>query len=373
MAITAYIGRPGSGKSYGAVQNVILPALKAGRRVVTNIPMNLEALQENGYPTDQLEQFESKAPTEDYEFFTFEKNPTFKGSTIVVDEPWRYWPTGTKAAQIPEPIRAFFAEHRHHTSDAGHSTQIVLVTQDLSQIASFIRKLIDKTFICSKLDALGLGARFRLEIYSGSVGIDDTYFAKERKLNVLTGKYKPAVYQFYKSQTQNDADVPADESMVDRRTTIWRHPAFMVGAPLSLLMFGLSINAMASFLWPESDDPVPPVPTQAVSPSASPSSRPAKVVQAPKVLSGRTLEPETEYSARWRLVGVMYSGPQDGTAVIQHTDGSQRNIPIRGSCVRYTNVQWEWKCMVEDELVTFFSGRGRSSSQPQGLLSLNGR
>ena len=37
MAISAYIGIPGSGKSYEAVCNVIIPAFTSGRRVVTNI------------------------------------------------------------------------------------------------------------------------------------------------------------------------------------------------------------------------------------------------------------------------------------------------------------------------------------------------
>lgn len=37
MAISAYIGIPGSGKSYEAVYNVIIPAFTSGRRVVTNI------------------------------------------------------------------------------------------------------------------------------------------------------------------------------------------------------------------------------------------------------------------------------------------------------------------------------------------------
>lgn len=37
MAISAYVGVPGSGKSYEVVKSVILPAIKSGRRVVSNI------------------------------------------------------------------------------------------------------------------------------------------------------------------------------------------------------------------------------------------------------------------------------------------------------------------------------------------------
>ncbi|WP_370618253.1 zonular occludens toxin domain-containing protein [Citrobacter meridianamericanus] len=37
MAISGYIGIPGSGKSYECVANVLLPAVLSGRRVITNI------------------------------------------------------------------------------------------------------------------------------------------------------------------------------------------------------------------------------------------------------------------------------------------------------------------------------------------------
>ena len=37
MAISAYVGVPGSGKSYEVVKSVILPAIATGRRVVSNV------------------------------------------------------------------------------------------------------------------------------------------------------------------------------------------------------------------------------------------------------------------------------------------------------------------------------------------------
>ena len=38
MSIVGYSGLPGSGKSYGVVENVVIPALEAGRHIITNIP-----------------------------------------------------------------------------------------------------------------------------------------------------------------------------------------------------------------------------------------------------------------------------------------------------------------------------------------------
>lgn len=37
MAINAYVGIPGSGKTYEVVRSLILPAFIKGRRIVTNI------------------------------------------------------------------------------------------------------------------------------------------------------------------------------------------------------------------------------------------------------------------------------------------------------------------------------------------------
>ena len=46
MPINAYTGLMGSGKSYECVSSVIIPAIRAGRRVVTNVDgINGEAIR----------------------------------------------------------------------------------------------------------------------------------------------------------------------------------------------------------------------------------------------------------------------------------------------------------------------------------------
>ena len=45
MSTLAYVGRPGSGKSYAVVENQIMPALKAGIKVVTNIPLIMDEIR----------------------------------------------------------------------------------------------------------------------------------------------------------------------------------------------------------------------------------------------------------------------------------------------------------------------------------------
>jgi len=59
MSVVAYTGLPGSGKSYGVVENVIIPCLQEGRPIVTNLPLKLGELQawctENKAPQPKID------------------------------------------------------------------------------------------------------------------------------------------------------------------------------------------------------------------------------------------------------------------------------------------------------------------------------
>ncbi|QIB67454.1 hypothetical protein G3T16_20745 [Kineobactrum salinum] len=60
----------------------------------------------------------------------------------MIDEAWRLWPAGTRANAMLEQHKSFLAEHRHMVSEDGRSTEVVIVTQDLSQLASYPRSLV---------------------------------------------------------------------------------------------------------------------------------------------------------------------------------------------------------------------------------------
>ncbi|MDO3651318.1 zonular occludens toxin domain-containing protein, partial [Nocardia mangyaensis] len=159
MAITAYTGLPGSGKSYSIFEHVILPSLKAQRDVWTNIPCDTEKLTNQfGYaPTV----FDSGDLADNPKWFS-EVLP--QGVVCVLDEAWRLWPSGLKANNANPDHLEFIAEHRHLVGESGRSTEIVLATQDLTQIAVFARNLVDKTYRMTKLDAVGQSKRFRIDI-----------------------------------------------------------------------------------------------------------------------------------------------------------------------------------------------------------------
>lgn len=240
MSINAYVGLPGSGKSYSVVENVIVPALKSGRRVWTNIPLNLELIEKLGYQKPVI--FETDAIVEDERFFqdVFEA-----GATIVIDECWRFWPAGLKATNMLMGHKSFFSEHRHMVGSDGNSTEIALITQDLSQLAATVRNLVEFTNRTVKLNAIGASTKFRVDIYQGAVTGPKP--PKTQRLRQIFSSYKPEIYRLYQSQTMNQSDEHGDESLTDDRMNIFNSKLLKIGGPVFVLVCGLIIwNAMGS-------------------------------------------------------------------------------------------------------------------------------
>jgi len=244
MSITAYVGLPGHGKSYGVVQYVILPALKNCRQVVTNIPLNLELIAKN-FPDSPEPIFIKSVVKNDQTEEDWAAFP--KGAVFVIDEIWRLFPAGVKVDKIPEYQKSFLAEHRHMVDVKGRSTDIIFVTQDLSQINTFSRNLIESTFKAVKITKLGTRKSFRVDVYEGAPtgqNIPDKLLIRSTGIT----KYKEEIYQYYKSHTMSDTDGDVEEVQVDDRTSIFGSGWLKYGVPLALLIivFGLysSYNAM---------------------------------------------------------------------------------------------------------------------------------
>ncbi|MFS2127449.1 zonular occludens toxin domain-containing protein, partial [Pseudomonas sp. Pseusp97] len=138
MPIDAYVGKPGHGKSFGVVKHVIIPSLKQGRHVVTNIPLMVDDLLTDfgGFISQLPDDWYSRPDLADL---------CPPGCVLVLDELWRRWPSGLKATNVPHADKALLAEHRHRVDQKGKSMRIILVTQDLQQLAAFALTLIEQT------------------------------------------------------------------------------------------------------------------------------------------------------------------------------------------------------------------------------------
>jgi len=261
MAISAYTGLPASGKSFGVVQNVIIPALKDGQKVFTNIPMKTEyCLKTFG---SCVTQFDTQDIIDNADWWT----DTFEaGAILVIDELWRLWPAGLASNKARIQDAEFLAEHRHLVNqDTGKSTNICFVTQDLAQIANFARLLVDKTFRATKLDAIGAAKRFRVDIYQGVASGPNP--PDKNKINQMFYKYKSDVYDAYISHTKSE--IVGDEERDDDRFNFLKSTKFkflMMGflIPLIVLYKAGSSFTDTYFSGSESKPEIKPVESQVV-------------------------------------------------------------------------------------------------------------
>lgn len=376
MALNLYTGQPGSGKSYSVVAHVIIPALKKGRHVVTNIPVEDETLTQvfggeiTQLPLDALD--DPGLP---------ERFPA--GCVAVVDECWNRWPSGQRVSKAANGDLHWLKEHRHRVDNQGNAMQVVLVTQDPSDLASWVRKLIKHTFWMEKLDTVGADNRFSIKIYKGCPTGEN--IPKRYLIRQSYGTYDPDIYQYYSSATQSESFDVGDEKAMDRRTSIWRSPGFILQMTLSPAIF----IAACVFLWqsisayreegkqPEESMQVEVQPSL-VNPDPeplhlAPASLPERVNPAPAQIA--SLKP----SSIWRISGYIRPGTEapdmawqsragyneppspaprhqlrEPLAILSSFNGI-RYVPLSG-CEPYSD-GINWSCDVDGERVTPWSGQ----------------
>lgn len=344
MSIIAYVGLPGSGKSYGVVENVILPALEAGRTIKTNIPLRKGYLDDD-YPNGRVETFTNQQAREEG-FWDIDEHE--HGVIWVIDEAWRFWQGGMKASQIPEREKQFFTEHRHCVGEGGHTTEIVLSTQDTQQMCSFVRDLIEETYRAVKLTALGQKNKYRVDVHQGAFKLA----AKGQALRQLYGVYKPEVYKYYRSHTHNKTDFAAGmEEKADDRSNLLKSWRFRVVMPLALVIMGFCIYKAVSYFDRE--------PEQPGQPEVQPENRPAaqqngQIVKADRRRPERTyqsrFELEAEYlpvSDKWRIVGEV-----NGVYWVWGEHGTRK---IHSRVCGKTKRTGEPFCVIGGKLVTYYS------------------
>jgi len=240
MTIYAYTGLPGSGKSYDMVANQILPALQQGRPVIANLPLNLEAVY-------------AKCPGAEIRDFPLEQikgtpeaidGVLVPGALVVIDEAWEMFPAGLKVNNAPEPLKNWLAKHRHMVDAQGRSMQVVIGTQDLAQISAYVKPLIDKTFMHTKLSHVGASGSYRIDVYQGARNFDK--MAKEARLQEVFGQYKKEIFDLYQSHTMRQSEGSgANEKALDTRAVIWKRPGIIAGGLICLVAVSWAVPTIA--------------------------------------------------------------------------------------------------------------------------------
>lgn len=198
--ITAYVGRPGSGKSYDAVQTIIFALTpgenKESRRVYTNI---------EGMDTDKCKKYlQLMSGLDDYEFaqkfipITDKQAERFwefvkDGSMIVIDEihkrfNCRDW-NDTKNRQFAD----WCSTHRHHGFD------LIMLTQDIEKVEKQTRTFIEWTNLYKKINFVGSLVTNKYLVFQY-----DGYEASGQTLGKQTKSYDKRVFKCYHSHASKD-------------------------------------------------------------------------------------------------------------------------------------------------------------------------
>lgn len=292
MPITAYVGVPRSGKSYEVVKSVIITAVAAGRRVVSNI----YGLNEDKIKSYILKHYKNVKPEQlgvlvlvdnatcvDENFLpSMENMDTFchAGDLVIIDEVWRVWGSDK---DIPKNHRSFIAEHGHFIHpETGVMSDLVVINQTVSDIPRFIKARIETTYRMQRLVALGLNKRYRVDVFQG------VKLTKSNRTNFYQEKYRKEIFELYQS-VQGSNPV---ESKTDKRQSIFSSKLILFFIAAIPVLIGVSGYYVYSFFNPSIKNEKVEYSTP-VSDNSEKMNKPAYLPSKPKV----------NISDNWRITG----------------------------------------------------------------------
>ncbi|MBR7628852.1 zona occludens toxin [Aeromonas popoffii] len=227
MSIKIHHGAPGSYKSSGAIHTDVLPAIKAGRHIITNV---------RGFTAERCKEVMGKAVPDGFQVTYVETESQQgrdhmarfyhwapKGAFFLVDEvqrvfppSWRQsdldrlaYPGGTEQAKQdgrPETIDVAFDMHRHHNWD------FVFTTPNISKVHSVVRAPAETAIRHTNMAVLGIGGRYKTVLHmSDNSGTSASHVLQAKPFNKVP-KY---VFKLYDSTaTGNVSDTTAGSSIL---------------------------------------------------------------------------------------------------------------------------------------------------------------
>lgn len=244
--INLLLGAPGGGKSYEAVVFHILPAIQNGRKVITNLPLDLDVWH-NLYP-ESKELIEIRTttvkprPVIDHEktenlfkrfgWVTREQryNPMAFANIEDYESNWHHPESGTGALFVidechfvlprlgtPMQIEEWFSIHRKQYVD------VLLITQSYGKINQAVRDLVQAVYKVRKNTALGSASSYTRKVQDGLRG---------EVVNSSIRTYKPEFFKYYKSHSKTGGSELAASDI----QPIWKHWSFMGAALMFIIL-----------------------------------------------------------------------------------------------------------------------------------------
>lgn len=180
--ITLLEGTPGSGKSYYAVADYLLPWLRAGRRLYVAV---------DGFYLDRLALFEGRPLPDLHKQVTLwtDRNaiPSLlltiePGSAVCLDEAQTIFRAKEK---VPSEVLRWLETHRHYGVD------LLLMAQDYRQLTSGVTRLVESTIKFRRMERFGMTRRFQGFVRGNP--------EETEVIRTLLGKYDPTIYAYYSS------------------------------------------------------------------------------------------------------------------------------------------------------------------------------
>lgn len=250
--INLLLGAPGGGKSYEAVAYHVLPALQSGRKVITNLPLNIELFaaivpgcenlieirtKTKGIkPEPQVRQlfgrdFDSSgadrwidrpfAHIEDYRDEWRDENG--RGPIYVIDECHFCLPLNRTEIAVEE----WYSMHRHYNVD------VLLITQSYGKCSRAIIDLVQVCYRVRKATAFGNSNGYIRKVLDGVRG---------SVISTQQRKYDKKFFPLYKSHTHGTALAESDPDDVS--------PFIVIYKRITRTVWILALISLVYSFWP---------------------------------------------------------------------------------------------------------------------------
>lgn len=219
--INLLLGAPGGGKSYEAVVYHILPALRRGRVVVTNLPVVVPMIEAVEPGCEGLLRVVTRSTVGGQQPFSQVSDYIQQGAgdgvgpLYVIDECHRSLPRG----ETPRDVDEWYAEHRHTGAD------VLLITQSYGKVSRPIIELVQVCYRVRKAVALGFSRRYIRKVQDGIRG---------DVVNTAVREYEKKYFPLYLSHTRGGSGLEASAEDI---VPLWkRWPFIGMGVCFALLV-----------------------------------------------------------------------------------------------------------------------------------------
>lgn len=219
------IGPPGGGKSYEATVYHVLASIEAGRKVITNLPLNVDEFAKIVPAARTLIEVRDRrgkpGEPETWAFGHLDdygdswRHPeTNIGALYVIDEAHKPLPRRLAGDRSGVKLDEWYAEHRHEGCD------LLLLTQSYGKISKAICDQVQVCYRVKKKTVFGDSSGYIRKVQDG---------VKGEVISIAERTYEPRYFKLYKSHTRSEAAViEADARDVRPAFLRWKRAGYAV-------------------------------------------------------------------------------------------------------------------------------------------------